>query len=114
MGFNTKVEIISRDRINPKTNTNYIEKGYLVRVRTIHSRLEIIKYFDTYHLFSSKYLNYLSWKEGLDLGIKKEHQTIDGTNKLIKTSMNSNRTKFYWKHLSDFFFYLIILRKINI
>lgn len=105
LSFKTKVEIISRDRINPKTNTPYTEKGYLIRVRTISSRLELIKYFDIYQLFSSKYLDYLSWKEGLDLVNKKEHKTIEGSNKLIliKNSMNSNRTKFELKHLSNFF-----------
>lgn len=106
LAFNSKVELISRNRINPKTKNNYVENGYLVRVGTINSRLELIKYFDTYQLFSSKYLDYLSWKKGLDLVNENKHKTIIGTNKLnlIKTSMNSKRTKFNWKHLSKFSF----------
>lgn len=109
LAFNSKVEIISRNRINHKTNKIYVEKGYLVRISTINSRLKLIKYFDTYQLFSSKYLDYLSWKEGLSLVNRKSNRTTIRTNSLnlIKTSMNSNRTQFDWKHLSNFF-YLIL------
>lgn len=60
LAFNSKVETISRERHNPKTDTQYTEKGYLVRGKTINSRLNLIKYFYTFQLLSSKYLDYLS------------------------------------------------------
>ena len=77
----------------------------MVRAKTINSRLNLIKYFDTFQLWSSKYSDYLSWKEAQDLVKNKSPQTIEGSNKIkfIKNSMNSNRTHFDWKHLSNFF-----------
>jgi hypothetical protein len=70
MAFKVTVEIISR-RLKSKTNTQYTEKGSLVRFKSINSRLELIKYLDTYHLLSYKYLDYLSLTEAQDLGNKK-------------------------------------------
>ena len=69
----------------------------------------IINYFDRYSLFSSKYLNYLDWKEAyIILIINKEHIGINKLKtyekiKLIKEGMNQKRKIFNWEHLKNFY-----------
>ena len=102
--FNTKVENISRDRVISSRNLSYTEKAYLVRVKNKSSRLEIIKYFDNFNLLSSKHLDFLAWKEAELLVVNREYRTVEGSSRLInlKSTMNTNRTYFNWKHLEDF------------
>jgi hypothetical protein len=96
--FNSKVEIIDRERLD------YTEKGYLVRVRSNNSRLEVINYFNNFSLLSSKHLDFLAWKEANILQTNRDYLTAKGSAKLIelKSSMNTSRTFFDWKHLDDF------------
>lgn len=63
------------------------------------SAKKVIKYFNSYPLLSSKYINYLKWRKSYILIQNKEHLTIDGINKIIKykNSMNS-----YNKEIFDF------------
>jgi hypothetical protein len=55
------------------------------------SAKNIINYFDTYPLYSSKYFNYLKWRTVYTLIEQKLHITEDGINQIldIKNSMNS-------------------------
>jgi len=50
---------------NKGTEVSYIEKGYLVTVKSLESRLLLIDYFTHYPLLSSKRLDYLNWVEAL-------------------------------------------------
>ena len=102
--FNTKVENISRDRVISSRKISYTEKAYLVRVKNKSSRIEIIKYFDNFNMLSSKHLDFLAWKEAELLVVNREYRTVEGSSRLInlKSTMNTNRTYFNWKHLEDF------------
>uniref|UniRef100_UPI002264B01A hypothetical protein n=1 Tax=Lentinus flexipes TaxID=3163629 RepID=UPI002264B01A len=62
----------------------------------------IIKYLDKYPLFSSKYLDYLDWKEIALLILDNRHYTEEGLIKTdsVRNSMNRKRTYFNWDHLS--------------
>jgi LAGLIDADG endonuclease. len=102
--FNTRVENISRDRIISSRNISYTEKAYLVRVKNKNSRLKVIKYFDNFNMLSSKHLDYLAWKEAHLLIEKRKYRTVEGSFRLmnLKSSMNTNRTYFNWKHLEEF------------
>jgi hypothetical protein len=55
---------------------------------------KVINYFDTYPLYSSKYFNYLKWRQVYTLIEQKLHLTEEGLNQIleIKNSMNSNAT----------------------
>ena len=65
--------------------------------------LKIIKnYFNTYTLFSSKYLDYLDWQKVVDFILSQSHyedKNLDLTEKL-KNGMNHNRNNLNWDHLS--------------
>lgn len=54
------------------------------------SAKKIIKYFDTYHLQSSKYINYLKWRKVYTIIQTRDHLTESGIIKIkkIKNSMN--------------------------
>jgi hypothetical protein len=58
--FLIKPTLYERERINPKTNQSYSEKGYLVTVKGLESRIVLINYFTKFPLRSSKYLDYLN------------------------------------------------------
>jgi hypothetical protein len=81
------------------------------RARVVNKKgvLQIVNYFEKYPLFSSKYLNYLDWKEAYYiLYINKEHIGKNKINvyekiKLIKERMNSKREVFNWEHLNNFY-----------
>ena len=62
----------------------------------------IIKYLDKYPLFSSKYLDYLDWKQIVLLILDNKHYTEEGLIKTdsVRNSMNRKRTYFNWDHLS--------------
>jgi len=81
------------------------------RARVVNKKgvVQIINYLNKYPLFSSKYLNYLDWREAYYILIEnKEHI---GTNKLktyekiklIKERMNRKRKVFTWEHLNNFY-----------
>lgn len=69
----------------------------------------LINYFYVYPMFSSKHLNYLSWRNAyIALIINKEHIGINKLNtynkiKLIKDEMNTKRIVFNWDHLNNFY-----------
>ena len=47
---------------------------------------------------------FLAWKEAELLVVNREYRTVEGSSRLInlKSTMNTNRTYFNWKHLEDF------------
>ena len=62
----------------------------------------IIKYLEVYPLFSSKYLDYLDWKEIALLILDNKHFTEEGLTKTdsVRNSMNRKRIYFNWDHLN--------------
>ena len=56
------------------------------------SAKKVIKYFDNYHLQSSKYFNYLKWRKAYIMVQAKDHLTEKGIDKIykLKNSMNRN------------------------
>lgn len=103
--FLVKPSLYERERVNPKKNQSFTEKGFLVTVKGLDSRITLINYFTKFPLLSSKYLDYLNWVEAHELISKKQYKSVEGTAKLLKlkSSMNSLRTNFNWKHLDELY-----------
>lgn len=99
--LSTKVTSFERNRFNKESN--YIEKGYLITVKSILARNNLIDYFSKYPLLSSKRLDYNDWLKAHKLIISKKYKDIEGTAKLIelKNSMNTKRYYFNWDHLNN-------------
>lgn len=81
-------------------------KGTSIRIRT-NSMIEneiIINYLENFPLFSSKYLNYLDWKEVVNLIKDKKHLLPLYKTHIanIKNNMNSFRKIYDWEHLKNF------------
>ena len=53
------------------------------------SAVKVIKYFDQYHLLSSKHLNYLKWRKTYILIQNKEHLTESGLEQITKLKKNN-------------------------
>ena len=101
----TKVYSFERNRRNPNSESNYIEKGYLVTAKSLNSRLEVINYFTKFPFISSKYMDYLNWYKAHEIVISKRYRKIEGTAELIKlkSTMNSLRSEFNWDYLRQVF-----------
>lgn len=84
------------------------EKVFFSYLLIAHSRKShelICRYFDQYPLFSSKFLNYIDWKQIYLLQKEKKHLSPEGLNLCIKikNKFNNKRLFFNWKHLSNFY-----------
>jgi hypothetical protein len=95
-----------------KVNLNYKNKNntllnlqYSIQTASILSNDILISYFTKYPLFSSKYLNYLDWRQVCSMFKNKEHLLSEGLDKIIsiKEGMNSKRAYFNWIHLDNFY-----------
>ena len=77
------------------------------RVRTTNSKGNIIakNYLLQFPLFGTKHLDFLDWMEVVDIFDRKQHNTNEGKEKIvkIKSGMNNKRTYFIWDHLKDFY-----------
>lgn len=78
---------------------------FMVMAHNVNSHIIVCNYFDTYPLFSSKYLNYQDWRLVHKMQLNKEHLTVNGETKcvIIKQRFNKKRTVFSWSHLDHFY-----------
>lgn len=76
-----------------------------VRTSSLAANLNLVNYFSSYPLFSSKYLDYLVWEQAVLLVKRSEHLSPVGQAELrrLKSTMNDQRTSFSWTHLSCFY-----------
>lgn len=85
-------------------NINYKSYNILTFLAQSNTNHHLIKsYFDKYPLMTSKYLDYLSFLEGLNyLG---KHLTIKEIFEIqvLKNNMNDKRTYYNWDHLKNFY-----------
>jgi hypothetical protein len=69
---------------------------YRLRTNSKISNDILIKYLDKYPLYTSKYLDYLDWKEGYNIfNTTKDIQLFQS----LKKGMNDYRTYYTWNHL---------------
>lgn len=78
---------------------------YRVRTTNLKGNLKAKNYLLNFPLFGTKHLDSLDWMEVVDLFNRKEHNTREGKEKIvkIKSGMNNYRTIFIWDHLQKFY-----------
>lgn len=76
-----------------------------VAAHTSNSHANVIKYLDKFPLFSSKRLDYDSWKSIYTLQTQQLHLTSSGIQicESIQQKFNSKRQTFSWFHLKNFY-----------
>ena len=64
----------------------------------------ITTYLEHHTLYSSKYLDYIDWKQAVNLIMINKHYTEQGIKEidLLKNKMNLKRVEFDWYHLNNF------------
>jgi len=79
---------------------------WCVEISSLKKIRQVILYFDTFPLLSSKFLDYQDWKSVYFMLRRKEHLEAKGKAKIlaIKNKMNRKRQVFCWAHLQDVFF----------
>lgn len=94
--FETDVKKIRSDKPKPE---------YRVRTINLKGNINAKNYLLQYPLFGTKYLDSLDWMVVVDMFDKKEHNTGEGKEKIvkIKSGMNNFRTNFTWDHLQTFY-----------
>ena len=94
--LNTEVKKIRSDKPKPE---------YRVRTTNLKGNIHIKNYLLKYPLFGTKHLDSLDWMEVVDMFGRKEHNTEEGKEKIvkIKSGMNNFRTDFTWDHLQNFY-----------
>lgn len=92
-----KAKLAIRDRVN------YLNDYYIIRVENKKSAEELIKYLEIFSLNSSKYLDFLAWRNSFEIVKNKIHLTKEGKLAILeyKNSMNDKRTRFNWDHLKN-------------
>jgi hypothetical protein len=68
--------------------------------------IEVIKYFNKFPLFSSKYLDFYLGKHNLIVqNAHHKKYVLEGVNKItkLKNSINNNRSEYSWLHLNQFY-----------
>nr|YP_009317080.1 LAGLIDADG endonuclease [Pestalotiopsis fici]AOW71174.1 LAGLIDADG endonuclease [Pestalotiopsis fici] len=73
---------------------------YIVNTSNNQSNLILINYLNTFHLLSSKYLDYKDWEKAYNLFSKKLYKNPVHYEEIreLKFNMNKNRTSFSWSH----------------
>jgi len=96
---------VSKVNLIHRTKTNYFEEAFEVRTVKRESCQKLINYLSKYPLYSSKYLDFLSWSEIHEINKSKLYKTLEGSNQLLnlKSKMNTSRAEFDWKHLDNFY-----------
>jgi hypothetical protein len=94
--LDTEVKKIRSDKPNPE---------YRVRTTNIKGNINAKNYLLKYPLFGTKHLDSLDWMEVVNIFDRKEHNTIQGKEKIvkIKSGMNNYRKIFTWDHLQKFY-----------
>lgn len=102
---NSMLDIITKISEFLSTNVKFRDKSsqYWIRTSKYESNKILVSYLQKYPLFSSKYLDFLSWQRILNIMIKKEQVNKLEEIRKIKNSMNSKRTQFNWDHLKKFY-----------
>jgi hypothetical protein len=91
--LNNETELLTMVKSFFKCGTNVIGKNGTIsfEIKDINSLNKyIIPHFSNYPLRGTKYLDFLTFKEALDIIISKEHLTKEGLNKIIDMSLNMN------------------------
>lgn len=83
--------ILIKDFIGGNIYYRKSQDTYYYGSTSFGSAKNVIKYFDKYHLLSSKHVNYLKWRKSYIIVQDKKHLTKEGYNKILKLkkSMNS-------------------------
>ena len=79
------------------TNNEY----FIMTASSRKSLSIIITYFESFSLYSSKYLDYKDWEEAVILILNNNHYTKQGIIRIdsLKNNMNLKRIYFNWEHL---------------
>lgn len=88
-----KKDILTLIKENMGGNIGYrkSQDTYYYGSTSFGSAKKITKYFDHYHLLSSKYINYIKWRKAYIIIQNKEHLTQKGINKIIKLKNTMNK-----------------------
>lgn len=84
--------------VTKKTGKTY----YNITISNNQGTNNLIKYFTKYPLSSSKHLDFLNWKEVVQMINKKEHLIQENFKKILelKKEMNKSRTIYEWNNLT--------------
>lgn len=97
-------EIVKFLHCNLLTRTQKSTKNqyFTITASSRKSMQVILYYFESFPLYSSKYLDWVDWSNAVKLMLNDIHYTDEGIIEIdnLKNRMNNKRTNFNWDHLS--------------
>jgi len=89
-------------KLNIRKQSSTANEYFNITASSRKSLFIITNYFESFSLFSSKYLDFKDWEGAVILILDNRHYTEEGITKIdtLKNSMNLNRTKFNWDNLN--------------
>ena len=95
--------ILNKIALDLETKLNIRKNYYIIRIENQKTVNNLINYLDKYQLLSSKYLDYLIWKDVYSIILSKKHMTFENRELILKlkNSMNNKRSNFQWDHIKN-------------
>lgn len=97
-----KLAVFLGVKVNPiRENRTYPQ--FRVRTSSTRSNKKLVRYLNDFPLFSTKYLDFLDWKQVVAIFDEGRHKVDTPLIVALKAQMNDNRTYFVWDHLGRFY-----------
>jgi hypothetical protein len=91
-----KIALFFNVNLNIRNRINYKYSYFIIKLENQNSIKLLINYLKDHKLNSSKYLDFLNWKETFQLILNKSQYTNEGRSIILnlKNNMNDKRTNF--------------------
>jgi hypothetical protein len=88
---NKEILILIKDLLGGNIGYRESQDTYYYGSTSFGACKKVINYFDSYHLLSSKHINYLKWRKAYIIIQNKDHLNKSGIEKIIKLKNTMNR-----------------------
>lgn len=85
------LSILIKDYMGGNIGYRSTQDIYYYGSTSFKSAINVINYFDNFHMMSNKHVNYLKWRKAFLLIQSKQHLTEKGLDKIIKLKSTMNR-----------------------
>jgi len=88
---NKEILILIKDLLGGNIGYRESQDTYYYGSTSFGACKKVINYFDSYHLLSSKHINYLKWRKAYIIIQNKDHLNKSGIEKIIKLKNTMNK-----------------------
>ena len=99
----TNISTFLKCNLNTRKQKSTNNEYFIIAASSRSSLSSIVIYFQSFPLYSSKYLDYKDWEKAVYLILKNIHYSEKGITEIdnLRQSINLKRTYFNWDHLDN-------------